>query len=112
MGGLIRARALAGSAVAIPRAVAGRHPPLSGFWAKFVLVEASLDARAPGSPPAWRCSPACSLLSMSKIWNEAFRPGRRGRDAGAGAGATKQGSLRSAGWLRPALWAVGARWRR
>ena len=45
-----------------------------------------------------------TLLSMSKIWNEAFLKPHPG---GAGGGSGGGGSLRSADGLQPALWAVG-----
>jgi len=71
-GGLARARpVLAGSFLLAALALAG-IPPLSGFWAKLVLVLAGLELRA---FPIVAVSLAVSLLtlySMTKIWNEAF----------------------------------------
>ena len=50
-------------------------PPLSGFWAKLGIVLAGLSAEGPGT--GWVVFAAlatglCTLISMVKIWNEAF----------------------------------------
>ncbi|WP_438630790.1 proton-conducting transporter transmembrane domain-containing protein [Microbulbifer sp.] len=47
-------------------------PPLSGFWAKFLLVQASLDAAAWWPAGIALLTGLFTLLSMNKIWNEAF----------------------------------------
>ena len=73
-------------------------PPLSGFWAKFVLVKASLDASAWVAAAVALLTGIFTLLSMSKIWNEAFlKPHPAGPDA-----------IRPIDGLRPAVWAMSA----
>ena len=62
----------------IPAMSLGGIPPLSGFFAKFALVKASLlgDSQFPvGAPILAAVALAVGLLtlySMTKIWNEAF----------------------------------------
>ena len=47
-------------------------PPLSGFWAKFVLIKASLADGFWWVAGVALVTSILTLLSMSKIWNEAF----------------------------------------
>lgn len=47
-------------------------PPLSGFWAKLGVVLAGLDAGAWIIVAAALATGLCTLISMIKIWNEAF----------------------------------------
>lgn len=113
MGGLYAHAPWLAVLFAIPALSLAGIPPLSGFWAKFVLVEASLDARAWVAAGVALLTGLFTLLSMSKIWNEAFlKPhpaGEGSGSAGSGSGGDGSGSgLRSADGLRPALWAVGA----
>lgn len=77
---------------AVPALSLAGIPPLSGFWAKFVVVKASLDASAWWAAAVALLTGVFTLLSMSKIWNEAFlKPHPRGEVAIGG------GSLRLAG---------------
>lgn len=75
VGGLIRsAPLLAGLFLVTSLSLAG-IPPLSGFWAKLGLVQAGLKIETPGSFSIVAVSLAVSvltLISMIKIWNEAF----------------------------------------
>ncbi|MVW75252.1 proton-conducting transporter transmembrane domain-containing protein [Pseudomonas xionganensis] len=57
---------------AIPALSLAGIPPLSGFWAKFLLVKASLDAAAWWAAGIALLTGVFTLLSMNKIWNEAF----------------------------------------
>ncbi|APR03675.1 proton-conducting transporter membrane subunit [Thauera chlorobenzoica] len=82
---------------AIPALSLAGIPPLSGFWAKFALVRAGLDAGAWTAAAVALATGLLTLLSMSKIWNEAFLKPHPAGHAGE----------RSAGGIRPALWAVG-----
>ena len=98
MGGLYARAPWLALLFAIPALSLAGIPPLSGFWAKFVLVKASLDASAWIAATVALVTGIFTLLSMSKIWNEAFlKPHPAGR-AGE----------RSAAGLRPAVWAVSA----
>ena len=47
-------------------------PPLSGFWAKFVLVKAGLDLSENIIVSVALAVSLLTLYSMTKIWNEAF----------------------------------------
>jgi len=98
MGGLYAHAPWLAILFAIPALSLAGIPPLSGFWAKFVLVKASLDASAWIAAAVALVTGIFTLLSMSKIWNEAFLKARPGGGI----------SARSAAGLRPALWAVSA----
>ncbi|MRG92146.1 Na+/H+ antiporter subunit D [Polyangium spumosum] len=50
-------------------------PPLSGFWAKLILVRSGLEVGSRGAAAVVATSLAVglvTLISMTKIWNEAF----------------------------------------
>ncbi|MCR9087134.1 MAG: Na+/H+ antiporter subunit D [Rhodobacteraceae bacterium] len=72
IGGLYAAAPLLAALFLIPAFSLAGFPPLSGFWAKYVLVKASLDA------DAWIIAGVALLVglltiySMTKIWAEAF----------------------------------------
>ena len=62
-------------------------PPLSGFWAKLLLVRAGLADGAPGAYAVVATSLVVglvTLVSMMKVWNEAFwKPAPRDVENGA-----------------------------
>lgn len=71
-GGLYRTAPLLALLFFIPAFSLGGIPPLSGFWAKFTVVKAGLDAGH-----YWLVATALlvgilTLYSMTKIWAEAF----------------------------------------
>ena len=47
-------------------------PPLSGFWAKYILVKASLDVEAWFVAFVALAVGLLTIFSMTKIWGEAF----------------------------------------
>lgn len=47
-------------------------PPLSGFWSKFVVVKATIDAGHALLAATALAVGVLTLYSMLKIWNEAF----------------------------------------
>ncbi|NEM98741.1 proton-conducting transporter transmembrane domain-containing protein [Pontibacter burrus] len=47
-------------------------PPLSGFWPKFILVKAGLEAEQYTIVGVSLCVSIITLFSMTKIWNEVF----------------------------------------
>lgn len=59
-------------------------PPLSGFWAKLILVRSGLEVGSRGAAAVVATSLAVglvTLISMTKIWNEAFwKPAPAGDD--------------------------------
>ena len=72
IGGLYKSAPLLAVLFFIPAFSLAGFPPLSGFWAKYLLVKASLDVEL------WWVAfvaPAVGLLtifSMTKIWGEVF----------------------------------------
>ncbi|AUL99609.1 Na+/H+ antiporter subunit D [Rhodocyclaceae bacterium] len=72
MGGLYARAPWLAVLFAIPALSLAGIPPLSGFWAKFVLVRASLEAEMWWAAAVALLTGLLTLLSMSKIWNEAF----------------------------------------
>lgn len=72
MGGLYHRMPWLALLFAIPALSLAGIPPLSGFWAKFLLVKASLDAAAWWAAGIALFTGVFTLLSMNKIWNEAF----------------------------------------
>jgi multicomponent Na+:H+ antiporter subunit D len=82
-GGLMRERPLLAGLFAVLALSLSGVPPLSGFWAKFLVIDAAL--RADATWPAWLAVVALvvgflTLYSMSQLWTQAFwrpPPGRR-----------------------------------
>tara|TARA_R110002049_G_scaffold59920_5_gene161710 strand:- start:193 stop:1689 length:1497 start_codon:yes stop_codon:yes gene_type:complete len=72
MGGLYAKWPLLAILFAIPALSLAGIPPLSGFWAKLVLVRASLEGGFWWAAGVALVTGILTLLSMSKIWNEAF----------------------------------------
>ncbi|AOS95692.1 Na(+)/H(+) antiporter subunit D [Microbulbifer aggregans] len=72
IGGLYRASPLLAALFFIAAFSLAGFPPLSGFWAKFLLVKASLDQAAYWVAAVALVTGALTLFSMSKIWAEAF----------------------------------------
>ncbi|WP_323846528.1 Na+/H+ antiporter subunit D [Microbulbifer magnicolonia] len=72
IGGLYRAAPLLAAVFFIAAFGLAGFPPLSGFWAKFLLVKASLDQTAYWTAAVALLTGALTLFSMSKIWAEAF----------------------------------------
>lgn len=82
MGGLYKRMPWLALLFAIPALSLAGIPPLSGFWAKFLLVKASLDAAAWWAAGIALLTSVFTLLSMNKIWNEAFlKPHPGGEEA-------------------------------
>lgn len=72
MGGLYASAPMLAILFAIPALSLAGIPPLSGFWAKFILVKASLADGFWWAAGVALVTGIFTLLSMSKIWNEAF----------------------------------------
>jgi len=82
MGGLYKRMPWLALLFAIPALSLAGIPPLSGFWAKFLLVKASLDTSAWIAAAIALLTGVFTLLSMNKIWNEAFlKPHPGGEEA-------------------------------
>lgn len=72
IGGLHRSAPLLALLFVVPALSLAGLPPLSGFWAKFVVIRSSLDAGHVALAVAALVVGALTLYSMLKIWNEAF----------------------------------------
>ena len=72
LGGLWRTTPLLGLLFLIPALSLAGIPPLSGFWGKFAVIQASLDAQAWLLGGVALAVGLLTLYSMIKIWNEAF----------------------------------------
>ena len=72
LGGLYRTQGFVALLFFIPAFSLAGFPPLSGFWAKFILIKASIDT---GNYTLAGIAVAVGLMtvySMTKIWNQAF----------------------------------------
>jgi hypothetical protein len=72
IGGLYKTAPLLGVLFLIPAFSLAGFPPLSGFWAKYVLVKASLDAEAYWIAAVALVVGLLTIYSMTKIWGYAF----------------------------------------
>jgi multicomponent Na+:H+ antiporter subunit D len=72
LGGLAVAAPWLAALFAVPAASLAGIPPLSGFWAKLGIVRAGLEAAEWWAVVAALVAGALTLVSMVKIWNEAF----------------------------------------
>lgn len=71
-GGLLASHPLLALLFAIPALSLAGIPPLSGFWAKFVVIDASFAAGAGWLAAIGLVVGLLTIFSMSKIWIEAF----------------------------------------
>lgn len=84
-GGLVRDQPLFAALFAVLALSISGVPPLSGFWAKLLVIDAAFRAGSPGA--AWLAAVALvtgflTLYSMSTLWTWAFwRERDRGRSA-------------------------------
>jgi multicomponent Na+:H+ antiporter subunit D len=72
IGGLYASRPLLAAAFFVAAFSLAGFPPLSGFWAKFLLIKASLDNGAYVAAAAALAVGLLTVFSMTKIWAEAF----------------------------------------
>ena len=72
IGGLYKSSPLLAVLFLIPAFSLAGFPPLSGFWAKYVLVKASLEVEAYIVAAAALVVGLLTIFSMTKIWAEAF----------------------------------------
>lgn len=72
IGGLYKASPLLALLFLIPAFSLAGFPPLSGFWAKFLLIKASLDIGAYVIAGVGLAVGLLTIYSMTKIWGEAF----------------------------------------
>ncbi len=72
IGGLYKSAPLLAVLFLIPAFSLAGFPPLSGFWAKFVLVKASLETEAWIIAGVALLVGLLTIYSMTKIWAQAF----------------------------------------
>ena len=72
IGGLYRSNPLLAVLFLVPAFSLAGFPPLSGFWAKFLLVRASLETGAYVVAATALAVGLLTVFSMTKIWAEAF----------------------------------------
>ncbi len=72
IGGLHRSAPLLALLFVVPALSLAGLPPLSGFWAKFVVIRSSLEAGHVALAVVALVVGVLTLYSMLKIWNEAF----------------------------------------
>jgi multicomponent Na+:H+ antiporter subunit D len=72
IGGLYKSSPLLAVLFLVPAFSLAGFPPLSGFWAKYLLVKASLDIEAWFVAFVALAVGLLTIFSMTKIWGEAF----------------------------------------
>ncbi|MBI9082953.1 MAG: Na+/H+ antiporter subunit D [Desulfobacterales bacterium] len=72
MGGLYRSHGAVALLFFIPAFSLAGFPPLSGFWAKMILIRASIDAGQFFLAGIAAAVGLMTIYSMTKIWNQAF----------------------------------------
>jgi len=72
LGGLYKAYPILALLFVIPAFSLAGIPPLSGFWAKFILIKAGLETSQYIIVATALVVSILTLYSMTKIWNEAF----------------------------------------
>lgn len=72
LGGLYRTRPLIGLVFLVPALSLAGLPPLSGFFGKLALLQASLEVGSYGIAAVAVVVSLVTLMSMTKLWNEAF----------------------------------------
>lgn len=72
LGSLYRERPWLAVLFLVPALSLAGLPPLSGFWAKLLVIKATLDAGHYAVAAAALVAGALTLYSMSKIWLEAY----------------------------------------
>ncbi len=72
LGGLLARSPLLAAAFLVPALSLAGLPPLSGFWAKYLLVRAGLEAGHGAIVAVALAVSLLTLFSMTKIWAEAF----------------------------------------
>ncbi len=72
LGGLYQRSGLVAGLFLVPAFSLAGFPPLSGFWAKFLLIQASMDIGAYGAAAVALVVGLLTVYSMTKIWIAVF----------------------------------------
>ena len=103
VGGLHRSAPMLAVLFLIPAMSLAGLPPLSGFWAKFVVIKSSLDAGHVALAAVALVVGLLTLYSMAKIWNEAFWKAAPGPSGGASERTWMQSRATRVAMLAPIL---------
>ncbi len=110
LGGLGRAHPWLAAAFFVSAFSLAGVPPLSGFFAKFIMVRAAIETREYGAAAVMLGVGLLTLFSMVKIWTEVFLKPSPG-------GAVSEGAVGAAAWVPVVAFAllaigmgVGAEW--
>ncbi len=106
MGGLHRTSPLLAVLFLVPAMSLAGLPPLSGFWAKYVVIKSSIDAGHGLVAAVALIVGLLTLYSMVKIWNEAFW--KAAPEGGAGAADRWRGNRPARLAMLPPIAALGA----
>ena len=107
LGGLAISRPVLAVLFLIPALSLAGIPPLSGFFAKLVLVRAGLETGSWGIVATALLVGLLTLVSMTKIWQEAFwRPAALPVTVPEAPATAPSAS--ATGAMRPLLWPIGA----
>ena len=93
IGGLYKAHPWLAVLFLVPAFSLAGFPPLSGFWAKLVLIQAGLEVEAYVVVAVALVVGLLTIYSMTKIWNEAFWKPHPGGDAALAAIAVRRSDL-------------------
>ena len=74
IGGLYRSAPVLAALFLVPAFSLAGFPPLSGFWAKYVLIVAALEVEGWVIAGIALVTGLLTIYSMTKIWGEAFWP--------------------------------------
>ena len=72
IGGLYKSQGLLAAGFIIPAFALAGFPPLSGFWAKLLIIKASIDSQHYSLAVLAALVGLLTVFSMIKIWSEAF----------------------------------------
>jgi multicomponent Na+:H+ antiporter subunit D len=96
VGGLYKSQGLVAIGFIIPAFALAGFPPLSGFWAKLLIIKAGIDSQYYALAVLAALVGLLTVFSMIKIWSEVFwKPAP-----------VKEGHL-PAGRSRPSAWMLG-----
>jgi multicomponent Na+:H+ antiporter subunit D len=105
LGGFFRSRPMLSVLFLIPAFSLAGMPPLSGFFAKFIVIRAGVEAEAWGVTAVALLVGLLTLYSMTKIWAEVFWKAAPDTESGEPAG---QGSTVGLGWMYTAIAGLAA----
>ncbi|XOZ35070.1 Na+/H+ antiporter subunit D [Halomonadaceae bacterium KBTZ08] len=100
LGGFFRARPMLSVLFLIPAFSLAGMPPLSGFFAKLIVIRAGIEAEAWAVTAVALLVGLLTLFSMTKIWAEVFWKAAPETESGEPA---RQGGTAGLGWMYTAI---------